>query len=453
MSLQIEKLEKSMAKLTIEASAEEFENAIQKAYLKNKNKINVQGFRKGKAPRAIIEKMYGAGVFYEDAANEIIPEAYEKAAAESGLDIVSRPEIDVVQIEKGQSFIFTAEVAIKPEVTLGQYKGIEVEKREVEVTEDEIMAQIDKEREQNSRMITVDDRAVKDGDITSIDFEGFVDGKAFEGGKGENYSLTIGSHSFIDTFEEQLIGKTIGEEVEVNVTFPEEYHAKELAGKPALFKVKINEIKVKELPELDDDFAQDVSEFDTLDEYKESIKAKIMEDKAKDLKTAKENEVIEKIIEEATMELPEPMIDTQVRQMADDFAQRIQQQGLTVEQYFQFTGMDAKKFLESLRPQAIKRIESRLVLEAVVKAENIGVTEEEYEKELKDMASMYQMEVDKIKELLGEKESEQIKDDIAVQKAVDLVVAEAKEVKAKKTSKKSDNTDNNEETTTSEKSE
>jgi trigger factor len=428
MSLQVEKLEKNMAKLTIEASAEDFEAALEKAYQKNKNKINVQGFRKGKAPRAIIEKMYGASIFYEDAANELIPEAYEKAAVESGLDIVSRPDIDVVQVEKGKSFIFTAEVALKPEVTLGTYKGIEVEKKAVEVTEEEVMAKIDKEREQNSRTITVDSRPVQDGDIAVIDFEGFVDGVAFEGGKGENYSLTIGSHSFIDTFEEQLIGKAIGEEVEVNVTFPEEYQAKELAGKPALFKVTVKELKVKELPELDDDFAQDVSEFDTLDEYKENIKATIKESKEKELKTAKENEVVDKIIEGATMDIPEPMINAQVNQMAEDFAQRMQYQGLSLEQYFQFTGMDAKKFMETLRPQALKRIQSRLVLEAVAKAENIEVSEEDMEKELTEMASMYQMEVDKLKELIGEREKEQIKADIAVQKAVDLVAAEAKEV-------------------------
>ena len=428
MSLQVEKLEKNMAKLTIEASAEEFDLAIVKAYQKNKNKYNVQGFRKGKAPLAIIEKMYGAGVFYEDAANEIIPEAYDKAALESDLDIVSRPEIDVVQIEKGKSFIFTAEVALKPEVTLGQYKGIEVEKKEVTITDEEVMSQIEKELEQNSRMQTVDDRPVQNDDIAVIDYEGFVDEVPFEGGKGENHSLTIGSHSFIDTFEEQLIGKSIGEEFDVNVTFPEEYHAKDLAGKPAVFKVKINEIKVKELPTLDDDFAQDVSEFDTLDEYKENIKATIKESKEKELKTAKENEVVDKIIENTTMDIPEPMIESQVRQMADDFAQRVQYQGLSLEQYFQFTGMDAQKFIESLRPQALKRIQSRLVLEAVVKAENIEVSEEELEKELTEMASMYKMEIEKIKEMMGDKEKEQVKADVAVQKAVDFITEAAKEV-------------------------
>jgi trigger factor len=425
MSLQVERLEKNMAKLTIEASAEEFDKAIQKAYQKNKNKFNIQGFRKGKAPQAIIERMYGAGVFYEDAANEIIPEAYEKAALESELEIVSRPEIDVVQIEKGKPFIFTAEVAVKPEVTLGEYKGIKVEKREATVTDDEVMANIEKELEQNARMLTIDNRPIQMDDIAVIDFDGSVDGVPFEGGKGENYSLTIGSHSFIDNFEEQLIGKSLGEEVDVNVTFPEDYHAKELAGKPALFKVKIREIKVKELPKLDDDFAQDVSEFDTLDEYKESIRAKIKEGKEKELKTAKENEVIDKIIENATMDIPEPMIDTQVRQMADDFAQRLQYQGLSVEQYFQFTGMDPQKFIDSLRPQALKRIQSRLVLEAIVKAENIEVTEEELEKELTEMATMYKMELDKVKEILGDKEKENIKTDIAVQKAVDLVTEAA----------------------------
>lgn len=427
MSLQVEKLEKNMAKLTIEASAEDFDKALEKAYQKNKGKMNVQGFRKGKAPRAIIEKMYGVGVFYEDAANELIPEAYENAANESGLDIVSRPDIDVVQIEKGKNFIFTAEVALKPEVTLGEYKGITVEKKEAEVTEDEILERIEKEREQNSRTITVDDRAVQNDDITVIDFEGFVDGVAFEGGKGEDYSLTIGSHSFIDTFEDQLIGKNIGEDLEVNVTFPAEYHAPDLAGKPALFKVKIKEIKVKELPELDDDFAQDVSEFNTLDEYKESIKATIKESKEKELKVAKENEIIEKIIEGATMDIPEPMIESQVNQMADEFAQRMQSQGLSIQQYFQFTGMDPQKFIADLKPQAVKRIESRLVLDAVVKAENIEVSDEELNKELTDMASRYQMEADKLLELIGDKEKEQIKSDIAVQKAVDFVVEQSKE--------------------------
>jgi trigger factor len=427
MSVQVETLEKSMAKLTIEVSAEEFETALDKAYKKNKNKISLPGFRKGKAPRAMIEKMYGTGVFYEDAANDLIPDAYESAAKESELEIVAQPSIDVTQIEKGKPFIFTATVAVKPEVTLGEYKGIEVEKKTAEVTDEELQAEIDKVRESNSRMITVDDRAVQDGDITTIDFEGFVDGEPFEGGKGEDYPLTIGSHSFIDNFEEQLIGKNIGEETEVNVTFPEQYQAEELQGKPAVFKVTIKEIKVKELPELDDDFAQDVSEFDTVDEYKEDLKKKLLENKEAALKREKEEDVVGKIIENATMEIPDPMVDTQVRQMVQEFSQRIQSQGLSLQQYMQFTGMTPESLTNELQPQALKRIQSRLVLEAVAAAENIETSDEDLEKELEKMAEMYQMEADKLKELVGEEEKKQIALDLAVQKAVELVVDAAVE--------------------------
>lgn len=427
MSVQVETLEKSMAKLTIEVSAEEFETALDKAYKKNKNKISLPGFRKGKAPRAMIEKMYGAGVFYEDAANDLIPGAYESAAKESELEIVAQPSIDVTQIEKGKPFIFTATVAVKPEVTLGEYKGIEVEEKTAEVTDEELQAEIDKVRESNSRMITVDDRAVQDGDITTIDFEGFVDGEPFEGGKGEDYPLTIGSHSFIDNFEEQLIGKNIGEETEVNVTFPEQYQAEELQGKPAVFKVTIKEIKVKELPELDDDFAQDVSEFDTVDEYKEDLKKKLLENKEAALKREKEEDVVGKIIENATMEIPDPMVDTQVRQMVQEFSQRIQSQGLSLQQYMQFTGMTPESLTNELQPQALKRIQSRLVLEAVAAAENIETSDEDLEKELEKMAEMYQMEADKLKELVGEEEKKQIALDLAVQKAVELVVDAAVE--------------------------
>ena len=427
MSFKVEELGKSMVKLTIEVAAEEFEKAMETAYQKNKNKLSVQGFRKGKAPRAMIEKMYGAGIFYEDAANELIPDAYEKAAVESGLDIVSRPEIDLVQVEKGKAFIFTAEVAVKPEVTLGEYKGVEVEKTDVSVSDDEVAAELDRVREQNARIITVEDRPVADGDETVIDFEGFVDGVSFAGGKGEDYKLVIGSHSFIDTFEEQLIGKNIGEEVDVNVTFPTEYHAAELAGKPALFKVTVKAITAKELPELDDEFAVDVSEFDTLAEYKEDIKKSLLEKKEKEAKFAKEDKVVDAIIEKATMEIPDAMIDTQTRQMAEEYAQRLQMQGLSLEQYFQFTGMNANSFMENLKPQALKRIQCRLVLEAVVKAENIEVSEEELDKEFDTMAQNYRMEKDKLIELVGEKEKEQIKMDIAVQKAVDFVRDAAKE--------------------------
>lgn len=428
MSLQVEKLEKNMAKLTIEASAEELEKAIQAAYQKNKGKINMPGFRKGKAPRVMIEKMYGPGVFYEDAANALIPDAYAKEVESCDLDIVSQPKIDVVQIEKGKSFIFTAEVALKPVVTLGEYKGVEVEKQAVEVTDEEIMAEIDKERENNSRTIDVDDRAVQNGDMVKLNFEGFVDGEAFEGGKGEDYDLTIGSGSFIPGFEEQLVGAKIGEEMEVNVTFPEEYQAAELAGKAAVFKCTVNEIKVKELPEADDDFAKDVSEFDTLAEYKEDIKKNLAEKKEKEAKTAKENAVVAKIVENAEMEIPDPMVDGQVRQMADDFARRIQSQGLSVEQYFQFTGMSAEKLFEQMRPEAEKRIQNSLVLEAVAKAENIQISDEKVEEELAKMAEMYKMEVEKLKEIMGDYEKEQIKNDLAIQEAVTMVTEAAKEI-------------------------
>ena len=427
MSLQVENLEKNMAKLTIETSAEEFEAAVENAYQKNKGKLSVQGFRKGKAPRKMIEKMYGAGIFFEDAANILIPDAYAKAAKESELEIVSQPTIDIVQIEAGKPFIFTAEVAVKPEVELGTYKGVEVEKSDVEVTEEEVAAELDRVREQNARTLTIEDRAVQDKDIATIDFEGFVDGEAFEGGKGTDYPLTIGAHSFIDNFEDQLIGKNIGEEVEVNVTFPEEYHEKSLAGKPALFKVTIKEIKAKELPELDDDFAQDVSDCETLDAYKESVKEGLAKKKEDAAKAAKEDAVIEKIIEDAKMDIPDPMVDMQVRQMAEDFSYRMQSQGLSIEQYFQFTGMTPEAFLEQMKPQALKRIQSRLVLEAVVDAEKITVSEEEIEAEYDKMATAYQMELEKVKELIGDEQKEQLTKDLAVQKAVTFVVDNAVE--------------------------
>ena len=427
MSVQVEKLEKNMAKLTIEVSSEEFENAIAKAYKKNKNKISMPGFRKGKAPRAMIEKMYGKGIFYEDAANSIIPDAYADAAKESELDIVAQPEIDVTQIESGKPFIFTATVALKPEVTLGEYKGIEVEKKEVEVTDEEVEAEINKVRESNARMLDIDDRATQDGDTVLIDFDGYVDGKQFEGGKADDYSLVLGSHSFIDNFEEQLVGKNIGDDVEVNVTFPENYQAEELQGKPAVFKVKIKEIKVKELPELDDDFAQDVSNFDTIAEYKEDLKKKLTENKEEALKREREEAVIGKIIENAQMDIPEQMVDAQTRQMTQEFAQRLSSQGLSIDQYMQFTGLTPQKMIEELKPQALKRIQSRLVLEAVVAAENIETTEEELDKEIENMASMYQMEVDKLKEVIGEEEKKQIGLDLAVQKAVEIVTEAAVE--------------------------
>ena len=425
MSVQVEKLENNMAKLTIEVAAEELDKAIEKVYQKQKNSISVPGFRKGKVPRAMVEKMYGAAIFYEDAANELIPAAYEKAYDECGEDIVSSPKVDVIQIEKGKPFIFTAEVALKPEVKLGKYKGVKVDKVDVTVSDEDVNAEIDAERERNARSISVTDRAVKDGDQTVIDFEGFKDGVAFEGGKGENYPLTIGSGAFIPGFEEQLIGKNIGEEVEVNVTFPEQYQAEELAGQPAVFKVVIKEIKEKQLPELDDEFAAEVSEFDTLAEYKEDVKKNLTEKREKDAKNAKEDAVIDAIIEGAKMDIPEAMVETTQRQMIQEFAQNIQMQGLSLEQYFQFTGLTAEAMMEQVKPQAEKRIKSRLVLEAVVKAENIVATEEDFDNEIAKMAEMYKMEADKLKSFMGEAEIKQMKEDMAVQEAGTLVTESA----------------------------
>ena len=426
MSLQVEKLEKNMAKLTIEVSADEFSKAVEEAYQKNKGKISVPGFRKGKVPKKMIEQMYGKAVFYEDAANALIPGAYETALEECEETIVSSPKIDVTQIEEGKSFIFTAEVALKPEVTLGAYKGVEVDKIEVSVTDEEVEADLKQQQENNSRVVSVE-RPVADGDIAVIDYEGFADGVAFDGGKGEDYSLTIGSHSFIDNFEEQLIGKNAGEECEVNVTFPEEYHAKELAGKPAVFKVTVKEVKEKQLPELNDEFAGEVSEFETLEAYKEDIRKKLTEKKEAEAKNQKEDAVITAVIENAQMEIPEAMVETQQRQIVDEFAQRLQMQGLSMEQYFQFTGLSYQHMMEQVKPQAERKIKSRLVLEAVVAAENIAATEEDYEEEIKRMAEGYRMEADKIKELMGEQGKKQIMEDLAVRKAAEFVVNEAKE--------------------------
>ena len=438
MSVQVEKLEKNMAKLTIEVSAEEFDAAIEQAYQKDKKKISLPGFRKGKAPRKMIEKMYGTGVFYEDAANIVIPKAYSEAAKECGEEIVSQPEISVTQIGAGQPFIFTAEVALKPAVTLGDYKGVEVEKTPVEVSEEEVDKEVDKERENNSRTIDVDDRAVEKGDMIKLNFEGFVDGTPFEGGKAEDYSLTIGSGSFIPGFEDQLIGAKIGEEVEVNVTFPEEYHAAELKGKPAVFKCTVNEIKVKELPEADDEFAKDVSEFDTLAEYKDDIRAKLLEKKTDDAKREKQNKTVANAVENATMEIPEAMITEQVRRMADDFARRLQSQGLSMDQYMQFTGLTMDALAQQMRPEALKRIQNSLVLEAIAKAENIEVSDEKVNEEIEKMAAAYKMEADKLKELIGDAEKEQMKSDLAIQAAVDMITDAAVEVEAAKEEEKTE---------------
>lgn len=425
MSLQVEKLEKNMAKLTIEVSADDLEKALQSAYMKQKNKISLPGFRKGKVPRKMIEKMYGPEIFYDDAANEIIPGAYAKAYDECELEIVSRPVVDIEQIERGKPFIFTAEVALKPEVTLGEYKGLEVDKVSVEVTPEEVEKKLQEEAEKNARTVSVEDRAVEDGDEVILDFEGFVDGEAFDGGKGENHPLVIGSGSFIPGFEEQLIGVKPEKEVEVKVTFPEDYHAENLKGKDAVFKCTVHEIKVKELPEIDDEFASEVSEFDTLDEYKADVEAKLKESKEADAKRQKEDQAVEQAVKNASYEIPEPMIDTNVKQMVDEFAQRIGSQGLTMEQYAQFTGMTPEKIEEEMRPQAVKRIETRIVLEEIAKAENIEVSDERLDEEIAKMAETYHMEADKLKEFMGDAEKKQMKDDIAVQEAITFLLENA----------------------------
>ncbi len=455
MSLQVEKLENNMAKLTIEVSAEELEKAIQDAYQKSKGKISIPGFRKGKAPRKMIEQMYGKEVFYEDAANALIPDAYDKAVEECTEEIVSSPKIDVTQLEAGKPFIFTAEVALKPEVTLGKYKGVKVDKVDVDVTDDEVNAEIDREREKNSRTVDVTDRAVQNGDIATIDFEGFVDGVAFEGGKGEDYPLTIGSGAFIPGFEEALIGAEIGKETDVNVTFPEEYQAAELAGKAAVFKCTVKKLQEKQLPDLDDDFVGEISEeSDTVEEYKAEVQKKLADKKAAEAKNIKEDAVIDAIIADAKMDIPDAMVDTQQRQMIQDYAQRLQSQGLSMEQYMQFTGMTTQMLMEQVKPQALKRIQSRLVMEAVVAAENITATEEEFEEEAKTMGEAYQLEIDKVKELLGENGKKQVMQDICIRKAVEFVVENAKEDKpaakkttAKKTTKKAKAEEAAEETT------
>lgn len=426
MSLQVEKLEKNTAKLTIEVPAEQFDKAVKNAFNKNKSKFNIPGFRKGKAPFEMIKKMYGVAVFFEDAANEVIDASYPDAAKESELEIVSRPDIDVVEIGEGKNFVYTAVVAVKPEVTLGEYKGVEVEKAKAEVTDEDVEAEINSVREKNSRLITVEDRGIENGDMVTIDFDGYVDGKRFDGGKGEDYPLTIGSHTFIDTFEDQLIGKKTGEECEVNVTFPAEYHVEDLKNKPALFKVAIKEIQKKELPEINDEFASEVSDFDTLEEYKNDLKEKLLKEKQTAAATENENRVVDKVVENASMEIPDQMIDEQVNSMINDYARRLESQGISFKQYAEITGMTAEKLGEQMRPNAVKRIQTRLVLEAVVKAENIQASDEAVEAQFDKMAETYKMEKEKIKEMFGEDQLAMMKEDLAVQEAIDFLVAEAK---------------------------
>ena len=445
MSVQVENLEKNMVKLTIEVSTDKVEEALKAAYTKQKNKLSVPGFRKGKVPMAMIEKMYGVEIFYEDAANIMMQEAYSAAIDESGVDIVSQPTVDVVQIEKGKPFIFTAEVAKRPEVKLGKYTGVTVTKIDTAVTDEEVMEALEKERNNNARTVTVEDRAAVMGDTAVVDYEGFVDDVAFEGGKGENYSLELGSHSFIDTFEDQIVGKKAGEEFDVNVTFPAEYHSADLAGKPAVFKVKLNEIKAKELPELNDEFASDVSEFETLAEYKESIKKNLETTKENNAKRTKEDEAIKKIIEKSEMEIPEAMIESQMQNMIQEFAQRLSQQGLSFDQYMQFSGTTMDQMKEQVRPEAISRIQSSLVLEQIAKEENFEITEADVEAEMEKMAAAYGMELDKIKEFMGDNEKESLKRDISIEKAVNLIMDNVKERAKAKTKKDKEADDASEE--------
>lgn len=428
MSTQVEKLEHNMVKLTIEVPAEGFEKAIQQAYNKNKNKISLPGFRKGHAPLQMIERMYGPSVFYEDAANICIQDTYPQESEETKLEFVSRPEFDVSQMEKGKPFIYTASAAVRPEVKLGDYKGIEVEKPAVQVTEEEIEQEVKKEQEKNSRMIDVDDRAVEKDDTVTLDYAGSVDGVAFEGGTAQDQKLVIGSGTFIPGFEDQLIGVKLEEEKDVTVTFPEDYQAKDLAGKTAVFKCTVHKIQMKELPQLDDDFAKDVSEFDTLDEYKADVKKNLTKRKEDEAKTAKENAAVDKLIEASEMDIPQPMIDSQVSQMFEDFAQRLQSQGIPMDMYLKYQNSDETKFKEQLKPQAEKRIKTRLVLEEVAKAENIEISDEKLDEEIKKMAEQYKMEPEKLKELIGDYEKEQMKKDMAVQEAVTVLSDNAREV-------------------------
>ena len=425
MSVQVERLEHNMAKLTIEVDAKEFDAATKRAYNKQKASFSLPGFRKGKVPMNIIERTYGPGIFYEDAANDIMQGAYEKAVEESGLDIVSRPEVDVTQIGKGQNFIFTATVAVKPEVTLGEYKGLEVEKDSIAVSDEEVDAELKKAQEKNAREVEITDRPIKEGDIIKLNYAGTIDGVPFDGGTADNQSLVIGSHSFIDTFEDQLVGLNIGDTKDVEVTFPEEYHAADFAGKPAVFHCEILGITEKQLDEINDDFVQDTTEFDSLEEYKTDIRAKLALAKEESAVRAMTDVLVGKVVENATMDIPEAMIDTEVEQMVTEFKQRVAMQGLSFEQYLQFTGGDMDALKESMKPQAESRVKGTLVLEAVAAAENLEVTEEDLDKEFEKMASMYQMEVEQIKSFMPESQTDSMKESLKVQKAIDFLVENA----------------------------
>lgn len=428
MSVTVEKKDNNMAVLTIEVPAEKFVEAIEQAYMKQKSRIALPGFRKGRAPRKMIQKMYGAGVFFEEAANIILRNTYDDAAKESGETIVSRPRIDITQIEEGKPFIYTATVALKPEVTLGQYKGVEIPKKEITITDEEITADIDREREQNARDVDVDDRPVQDKDRIRLDFDGSVDGTPFDGGKASDFDLTVGSGSFIPGFEEQIIGKSIGEEFDVNVTFPEDYHAENLKGKAAVFKCRVNSISEHQVPELDDDFVQDVSDFDTVDEYRADVEKKIRERKEKAQKSANEAAAVRAALKNAKMDIPDAMVEEQAQRLVDEFAQQIQSQGMNMQQYMQLTGMNEQTLASQMKPQALERIQNSLLLEAVSKAENIEISDEKLDEEIGKMAEAYRMEKEKLYDLMGEESREQMKKDLAIQEAAKIIADNAVEV-------------------------
>ena len=426
MEFKVEKKEKNMAVITVTVPNDEFRKAVKETYNRDKGKFQLPGFRKGHAPQYMIEKIYGEGVFYEGAVNACINKTWPEASKESGLEIVSRPEIDVAEVGGGKDLVYTGTVAVRPEVVLGEYKGIEVQKADMEVTEADIDEAIGKEQDKNSRLVTVEDRAAENGDTVKINFDGSMDGVAFEGGKGENYPLVLGTGNFIEGFEEQIVGHRTGDAFEVNVTFPENYHAKDLAGKPAVFKCELLEIQRKEFPEVNDEFASEVSEFDTLEEYKADLRKKLEDAKMKSAAAQNENNVIAKVCENAQIDIPAPMIEMQTEQMIDDYARRMQSQGLPLDQYMQYTGMTMDKLKEQFRPQAERNLKTRLVLEEVAKAENIQVSEEAVDAEIKKMAEAYKIEPEKMKEYLGDAEKENITMDLKVQEAVDFLVAEAK---------------------------
>lgn len=428
MSLQVEKMEKNMAKLTVTVSADNFEEAMKKSFNKNKNRFTVPGFRKGKATRQMVEKHYGIGVLLEDAVDISINETYPDAAKESELDIVAMPQIDIVKVGKGEEFVYTATVALKPEVTLGEYKGLEIAKKDAEVTEKDIEDAIKVEQNKNARLVSIEDRAVISGDTTVIDFEGSIDGKLFDGGAGEDYTLVIGSNSFIAGFEDQIIGHNVGDEFDINVTFPENYHIADLAAKPAVFKVKLKEIKAKDLPEINDDFISEISEFETLEEYKKDLKVKLGEAKEKRVKTEVENEALSKAVENASMDIPEPMVKEQVDRMINDYANRMSAQGYSLDQYMQFTGMTVDTLRTQMEPGALNQIKSRLVLEKIAEVEKLEASDEDIENELKKIAQNYKMELDKVKEFFPESQKEALSKDIILNKAVDLLVENVKMV-------------------------